>query len=273
MSVFSISFPVIDPVLLQVGPFVIRWYAIAYIAGLLLGWRYSIMLCAQQSLWGTRLRPSTSDLDDLLLYCAFGIILGGRLGYVLFYNPLFFIENPSEIPAVWRGGMSFHGGLVGAALAMILQARARKLPLLLLTDIAATVAPIGIFFGRLANFINSELWGRITDVSWGVVFPNGGPDPRHPSQLYEAGLEGIALFLILAIVAKTGGLRKPGLLTGVFGLFYGVFRIIAEFFREPDPQIGFLLGGATMGMLLSLPLIMIGAILIIRSMRQVDQRP
>lgn len=273
MSIFSISFPVVDPVLLHVGPFVIRWYAIAYIAGLLLGWRYSIMLGAKQSLWGTRLRPSTSDLDDLLLYCAFGIIFGGRLGYVLFYNPLFFIENPSEILAVWRGGMSFHGGLVGAALAMILQARARKLPLLSLTDIAATVAPIGIFFGRIANFINSELWGRPTDVPWGVIFPNGGPEPRHPSQLYEAALEGMALLLILAITAKIGGLRKPGLLTGVFGLLYGVFRIISEFFREPDPQIGFLFGGATMGMLLSLPLIMVGVILVFRSLRRVDQRP
>jgi phosphatidylglycerol:prolipoprotein diacylglycerol transferase len=228
------------------------------------------MLGARQSLWGTRLRPSTSDLDDLLLYCAFGIIFGGRLGYVLFYNPLFFIENPSEILAVWRGGMSFHGGLVGAALAMILQARARNLPLLSLTDIASIVAPIGLFFGRIANFINSELWGRTTDVSWGVIFPNGGPEPRHPSQLYEAALEGIVLLIILAITARMGGLRRPGLITGLFGIFYGLFRIFCEFFREPDPQIGFLFGGATMGMLLSLPLMAIGIVLILRSPRHVE---
>lgn len=270
MPFFAISFPVIDPVLLQVGPFVIRWYAIAYIAGLLLGWRYSIILGATESLWGTRPRPTTTDLDDLLLYSAFGIVVGGRLGYVIFYNPLFFIENPSEILAVWHGGMSFHGGLLGAFLAMILQARARNLPLLSLTDIASIVAPIGLFFGRIANFINSELWGRTTDVSWGVIFPNGGPEPRHPSQLYEAALEGIALLLILAIAARVGGLRRPGLSTGLFSVFYGFFRIFAEFFREPDPQIGFLFGGATMGMLLSLPLILIGVILILRSQRHVE---
>ena len=156
---------------------------------------------------------------------------------------------------------------------MILQARARKLPLLSLTDIAAAVAPIGLFFGRIANFINSELWGRTTDVSWGVIFPNGGPEPRHPSQLYEAGLEGIVLLGILAIVIRGGGLRYAGLITGLFGIFYGIFRIFVEFFREPDPQIGFLFGGATMGMLLSLPLIIIGFIMIVRSRRSVELKP
>lgn len=273
MPYFSISFPVIDPVLLEIGPLVIRWYAIAYIAGLLIGWRYAIALGRSQGLWGTRQRPTATDLDDLLLYCALGIIIGGRTGYVIFYNPLYFIENPAEIFAVWHGGMSFHGGLAGAALAMILQARSRKLLLLSLTDIAAAVAPIGIFFGRIANFINSELWGRTTDVSWGVVFPNGGPEPRHPSQIYEAGLEGIVLLLILATAAGLGGLRRPGLLTGLFGVFYGLFRIFAEFFREPDPQIGFLFGGATMGMLLSIPMIIIGFILIIRSRHSIELQP
>lgn len=273
MPYFSISFPMIDPVLLQVGPLVVRWYAIAYIAGLLIGWRYAIFLSSSQARWGTRQRPATAELDDLLLYCAFGIIFGGRLGYVIFYNPLYFIEYPAEILAVWHGGMSFHGGLAGAALAMIPQARARKLPLLSLTDIAAAVAPIGLFFGRVANFINSELWGRTTDVSWGVIFPNGGAEPRHPSQLYEAGLEGIVLLVILAIVIRGGGLRYAGLITGLFGIFYGVFRIFVEFFREPDPQIGFLFGGATMGMLLSLPLIIVGVIMIVRSRRSVELKP
>ncbi|MFM8701945.1 MAG: prolipoprotein diacylglyceryl transferase [Hyphomicrobiales bacterium] len=273
MPFLTLSFPMIDPVLVQVGPLVIRWYAIAYIAGLLIGWRFAIFLSGSQTRWGTRQRPTTADLDDLLLSCAFGIILGGRLGYVIFYNPLYFIENPAEIAAVWHGGMSFHGGLAGAALAMFIQARTRKQSLLSLSDIVSAVAPIGLFFGRVANFINSELWGRTTDVSWGVIFPNGGPDARHPSQLYQAALEGIVLLVILGMVIRGGGLRHAGLVTGLFGIFYGSFRIFAEFFREPDPQIGFLFGGTTMGMLLSIPLIIIGFGLTVRSQRSADPRP
>lgn len=267
MPVFALPFPTIDPVLFAVGPFAIRWYALAYIAGLLLGWLYARALVRRPALWGDRPLPTETDLDDMLVYCALGVILGGRLFYVLFYNLDFFLANPVEIPAIWRGGMSFHGGLVGCAAALILLAKKKQLPVLTFADIASAVVPVGLFFGRIANFINGELWGRVTDVWWGMVFPYAGPLPRHPSQLYEAVLEGLAILIILALVIARGGLKKPGYIAGLFGVLYALGRIASEFFREPDPQLGFLFGGATMGMLLSIPLLLAGLYLMARARR------
>jgi phosphatidylglycerol---prolipoprotein diacylglyceryl transferase len=258
----AIPFPDIDPVLIHLGPLPIRWYALAYMVGLLAGWMYARSLVRNVALWGQVPRPSVDSIDDLLVYAAFGVILGGRLGYVLFYNFDYFIANPGKILAVWEGGMAFHGGLAGAALGIWLFARRHKVSALTVADICAAVVPAGILLGRLANFIKPELWGRHTDVAWAIVFPGAGPVPRHPSQLYEAGLEGLLLLVILYLAARRGALRHPGLITGLFGTGYGVARIICEFFREPDPQLGFLFGGATMGMVLSLPLILVGIWLI-----------
>jgi len=187
-----------------------------------------------------------------------GIILGGRIGYVLFYNPARFAEHPLEIVQLWTGGMSFHGGFVGCVLAVVGFARWRKLAILPLGDLTCACGTIGLFLGRLANFINAELWGRPTDVPWAMVFPGGGPLPRHPSQLYEATLEGLVLGGVLWLMMRLGALRRPGLVTGSFALGYGLARIACEFFREPDPQLGFLWGGLTMGMLLSVPLMLAG---------------
>lgn len=258
MPVLAIPFPQIDPVLIHIGPLPIRWYALAYIAGLFAGWFYARALVRNDAHWGGAARPPVASIDDLLVYAAFGVILGGRLGYVLFYNFDFFIAHPLKIFAVWEGGMAFHGGLAGAAAAIWLFARRYAAPVLTVADICAAVVPVGILLGRIANFIKPELWGRATDVSWGVLFPGAGPLPRHPSQLYEAALEGGILLLLLYVAIRFGALRKPGLTAGLFGIGYGVFRIICEFFREPDPQLGFLFGGATMGMLLSIPLILVG---------------
>ncbi|HEY8579102.1 MAG TPA: prolipoprotein diacylglyceryl transferase [Beijerinckiaceae bacterium] len=260
-----IPFPAIDPVLVEIGPFALRWYALAYIAGLVGGWALARALVRRGALWGDVPRPRPESLDDLLVYVAFGVILGGRLGYVLFYNLPFFLAEPWRVFAVWEGGMSFHGGLVGAILGMALYARRAGVSVLTAADVCAAVAPIGVLLGRLANFIKPELWGRPTDVPWAIVFPGAGPEPRHPSQLYEAGLEGVVLFVVLMLVVRAGGLRRPGLVAGVFAMGYGVARIVCEFFREPDPQLGFLFGGATMGMLLSLPLILAGFALVARA--------
>jgi len=263
-----IAYPNIDPVLVTLGPFPIRWYALAYIAGLALGWAYARALVKYDSLWGKAPRPDAACIDDLLVYAAIGVILGGRLGYVIFYNPWFYLENPGEILAVWKGGMAFHGGLVGTALAILILARRRSVSALSLTDICCASVPIGIFLGRIANFIKPELWGRPTDAPFAMIFPGAGPLPRHPSQLYEAALEGLVLFIILFVAIRLGALRRPGLVTGIFAAGYGLARIICEFFREPDPQLGFLFGGATMGMLLSLPLIAVGVFFILRANRR-----
>jgi phosphatidylglycerol---prolipoprotein diacylglyceryl transferase len=265
---FAIPYPIIDPVLIHVGPLPIRWYALAYIAGLILGWAYARALAARESLWNGTPHPTPQSLDDLLVYCALGVVVGGRLGYVLFYNLPFYMAHLDEIPAVWKGGMSFHGALAGTALAIYLFARRYRVPLLSVFDIACAVVPIGLFLGRIANFIKPELWGRPSDVPWAMVFPEAGPLPRHPSQLYEAGLEGLALFIVLAIAIRLGALKRPGLISGMFGIGYGIARIICEFFREPDPQLGFLFGDATMGMLLSLPLIAIGLVVLIVGLRR-----
>lgn len=263
-------FPDIDPIIFSIGPFAVRWYALAYIIGLLGGWWYVRMLCAKPQLWGNNRIPQPQEIDDLILWVALGVVLGGRVGYVLFYNFDYYAAHPSEMIAVWKGGMSFHGGLAGAALAIILFARRIAINPLSLLDVVAVVAPLGIGFGRVANFINSELWGRVAvDVPWGVVFPNGGVLPRHPSQLYEAFSEGLLLLIIMAILVRLFGFKRPGFLTGAFGVGYAVARTVCEFFREPDPQLGFLLGtnSLTMGMILSIPLAIGGIYLMKRALR------
>jgi len=245
------TFPHIDPVLVKIGPFAIRWYGMMY----LLGFGAAYLLIRHLS----RLRGlplNAEGVSDLLFYGVFGVVLGGRLGYVLFYNPAQYLSRPQDILAVWQGGMSFHGGVLGVVIASLLFCWRRKLPILLTGDIIVASAPIGLGLGRIGNFINAELWGRVTDVPWGVVFPGGGPLPRHPSQLYEAALEGLVLFLILY------GLHRMKAIAGLpfFTFFagYGVFRFLVEFFRQPDAHLGFLWGGATMGQLLSLPMILFG---------------
>jgi len=249
----------IDPIALQLGPIAIRWYSLAYICGILIA---MIFLKKQKIM-------SKEAYDDWLAWAVLSIILGGRLGYVLFYNPAFFIENPLEIFMIWHGGMSFHGGLIGAIIGMWIFCRKYKIEYLHLTDRLAIIAPTGLFFGRIANFINMELYGRTTDGNYGVIFPNAGDLPRHPSQLYEAFLEGIVLFAILFFLSKfTKISQKKGILSGIFLIFYGIFRMIIELFREPDDQLGFLFQNVTMGQVLSLPLILLGLILIIKSFRQ-----
>jgi phosphatidylglycerol:prolipoprotein diacylglycerol transferase len=276
MPVFAIPFPMIDPVAVQIGPLAIKWYGLAYVAGLLGGWWYARRLVASDGLWGGRARPQPVELDDMLLFVAFGVVLGGRIGFVLFYDLPRYLERPQDIFAIWQGGMSFHGGLIGATLGLWLFARRRGYPALSVFDLAAAVVPIGLFLGRIANFINSELWGRpAPDFPYAMVFPNGGPVPRHPSQLYEALGEGLLLFILVNLVVRFGGFRRPGLAAGIFGMGYAVARIFSEFFREPDPQLGFLFGssvdalsgGITMGMLLSLPVFFAGLWLVLRSRR------
>lgn len=263
-----LSFPLIDPIAISIGPLAIRWYALAYVAGLLGGWFYAKRLAAKADLWGGLKQPKPINVDDLIVWVALGVVLGGRIGYVLFYNLGSYLSQPLEIFAVWRGGMSFHGGFLGAVLAIVLFARSRGLNPLAMLDMAAVVTPIGLFFGRIANFINGELWGRSApDFPYAVVFPHAGPVPRHPSQLYEAFGEGLILFIVMAFAARRFGFRRPGLLGGIFVLGYALARIAAEFFREPDEQLGFLFGtsigvlggGITMGMLLSIPMALVGA--------------
>jgi phosphatidylglycerol---prolipoprotein diacylglyceryl transferase len=269
MPFLAIAFPVFDPVAISLGPIAIRWYALAYIGGIVLGWIYARALIKNDKLWGGPAPISLAQMDDFILWVTVGIIVGGRSGYVLFYNLPFFIEHPAAIFKLWEGGMSFHGGFLGCVVAVMWFAYRNGISILSLGDIVTAVGPIGLFLGRLANFINSELWGRVADASlpWAVVFPNGGPLPRHPSQLYEAFLEGIVLFTVLAVMIRMGALKRPGLILGSFILIYALARITGEMFREPDPQLGFLWRGLTMGMLLSVPMIFAGIILIVRAWR------
>lgn len=263
MPLFALPFPNIDPVLISFGPFAIRWYALGYVVGILLGWWYAIKLAGNEKLWGKTPPMNRRHIDDFIVWLALGVILGGRLGYVLFYNLAWFAANPLQIFAVWSGGMSFHGGLLGSIIAVILFSRSRSIPVRSLLDIVSVTAPFAIFLVRIANFINGELWGRVTDVPWAFVFPGGGPEPRHPSQLYEAALEGLVMFALLRFLTHyMKALHRPGLVAGVFATAYGASRIFVEFFRQPDAHIGFLAGGFTMGMVLSLPLILIGIVLI-----------
>ena len=268
MPTSLIPFPSFDPVLVSIGPFAIRWYALAYICGILLGWLYARTIIANEKFWGGPAPMTVTDFDDFILWVTLGIILGGRTGYVLFYNLPHFLENPIEILQVWKGGMSFHGGFLGCVVAVIWFAHHRGVPTLSLGDVTCAVGPIGLLLGRLANFINGELWGRVTDVPWAMVFPLGGPLPRHPSQLYEAGLEGLGLLVILFVMVRAGVLRRPGLILGAFAMVYAVMRSFCEFFREPDAQLGFLWAHTTMGMLLCIPLFIFGAALAISALRR-----
>jgi phosphatidylglycerol---prolipoprotein diacylglyceryl transferase len=256
-----LPYPHIDPVALQLGPLAIRWYSLAYLAGILLGWRVVRKEHARRPI------PNLTQkaIDDMVAWAVIGIVAGGRLGYVFFYNAPFYLANPMQILHIWEGGMSFHGGLIGVIVAFILFCRKHKIPFFALMDIIACAVPIGLFFGRLANFVNGELYGRITDSPLGMVFPRGGELPRHPSQLYEASMEGIVLFSVLFFLLKyTNARAKPGLLSGVFLIGYAVSRMVAECFREPDVQLGFLFQSVTMGQLLSLPMLAYGLYLLCR---------
>lgn len=257
----TLTFPNIDPVIFSMGPLSIRWYGMGYVVGILFAWWYTKRLVSNPQLWAAKSPPMTPrDLDDFVVWATFGVIIGGRLGYVIFYDLPHTLSNPLSIFAVWQGGMSFHGGLLGTILAMVLFARSRGIAVWSMLDTISCGVPVGLGLVRIANFINSELWGRPTDLPWGMVFPNGGPLPRHPSQLYEAGLEGILLFLVLRILShRFMKLKQPGFVGGAFVAGYGTCRIIAEFFREPDVQLGYLAGNwLTMGMVLSAPMVVAG---------------
>lgn len=257
-----LPFPNIDPVAFAIGPLAVHWYGLAYVAGIMIGWLYARKLIDRPTLWKGDAAPMTkTHLDDFLVWIAVGIVVGGRTGYVLFYDLPVMLENPIRIIQIWNGGMSFHGGLMGAIVAMILFARKNMIPVWSMFDIIAAVVPIGLLFGRIANFINGELWGRLSSAPWAIVFPTGGPFARHPSQLYEAALEGIVLLLLLAsLIFGIKAFKTPGLIAGIFVMGYGLSRIFVEFFREPDAQLGYLLGTnwLTMGMVLSSPMVLIG---------------
>jgi phosphatidylglycerol:prolipoprotein diacylglycerol transferase len=247
----------------------IRWYALAYICGILLGWAYARTMIRNEALWGGPAPLTLADFDDFVLWVTLGIILGGRTGYVLFYNLPHFLSHPAEIVEVWKGGMSFHGGFLGVVVAVVGFSRVNRIDMLRLGDLVAPCVPIGLFFGRIANFINGELWGRPTTLPWGIIFP-GAPDalPRHPSQLYEAGLEGLALFLILrAATHHLRWLRLRGAATGLFIMTYGLFRIALENVRQPDAGFDHLPFGLTMGIILSTPMVLVGGWLLWRAHR------
>lgn len=253
-------FPHINPIAFQIGPLAVHWYGLAYVVGILGWWQYS--------LWLTKKFPHIDRqmIDDSLAWAIIGVIVGGRLGYVFFYTPQKYLANPLEIFQVWKGGMAFHGGLLGVIIAIAIFTLKRGINFLNFSDLACCGVPIGLFFGRIANFINAELYGRVTDVSWGIIFPHGGPLPRHPSQLYEAVFEGLVLFLLLTIGALfTRWPHRRGLLTGLFLTGYALARIGTEFFREPDVFLGYFAGGLTMGQLLSLPVLIFGIFLSVRA--------
>ncbi|WP_273522966.1 prolipoprotein diacylglyceryl transferase [Rhodosalinus sediminis] len=290
----AIPFPDISPELFSVElfglEFALRWYALAYIVGILLGWRLAVMAVNRPRLWPGGAAPMTAEqVDDLLTWVILGVILGGRLGFVLFYRPGYYLENPAEIPMLWQGGMAFHGGFLGVVVAALLWCRRAGVAPLKAADVMALATPPGLLLGRIANFINAELWGRPTDLPWGVIFPGrlaqacgqpvGELCARHPSQLYEAALEGVVLGAALIWLAwRRGAFARPGLITGVFLAGYGLARFLVEFVRQPDPQFvseGNPLGlawhvggvGLTMGQILSLPMLAVGAALVLRAMR------
>ncbi|QEE21594.1 prolipoprotein diacylglyceryl transferase [Youhaiella tibetensis] len=271
----DLPFPNIDPIAFAIGPFAVRWYALAYLAGVALGVLYGMSLLKRRSLWKDNSPPfQPGELMDFAFWAVIGIILGGRIGYVLFYNLSYYAADPAEVFALWDGGMSFHGGLIGIMVAIVLFTRSKGGNPLSGLDLVAAVGTIGLFLGRIANFINGELFGAPTDLPWGVVFPNGGDIPRHPSQLYEAALEGIVLFLVIRYVTHVAyGLRRPGLVAGIFGVGYSLSRILVEFVRLPDVQIGYLYGGwLTMGQVLSLPTLLAGIAMIVYAMRRSNGR-
>ena len=248
---------------LAIGPLVLRWYALAYIGGIVIGWRWARVLVQLRPAVATPLR-----IDEFVTWTTIGIIFGGRLGYVLFYQPARFLETPLEIFAVWQGGMSFHGGMLGVAIAVVLFCRRHKIPLLGFADRIAVVVPVGLGLGRIANFMNGELWGRTAPdgLPWAMKFASGGDVLRHPSQLYQALLEGLLLLIIMVLLSRRETIRaRHGVLTGVFLCGYAIARIIGELFRQPDPFLGFLFAGATMGQLLSLPMLAAGLFLVGRA--------
>jgi phosphatidylglycerol---prolipoprotein diacylglyceryl transferase len=269
MPICTITFPAIDPVFIHLGPIEIRWYALGYIFGLVLGAVCAKAMVRNRSWW---IEPpgTAADIDDLLVWVALGVIVGGRLGQVFLYEPRFFFSHPLDIPKLWHGGMSFHGGFVGATLAIILFAKLRAIPILSYLDMCAAVTPISLFLVRLANFVNGELWGRISDVPWAVVFPAAGALPRHPSQIYEAILEGLVLFFLLLSLVLLKALKRPGLVAGCFALGYACTRSVAEIFREPD---GLVVGPITLGMGYSIPMALIGIWLILRATRWTSPCP
>jgi phosphatidylglycerol---prolipoprotein diacylglyceryl transferase len=271
MGLLTITYPAIERVAFKIGPLEVKWYGLAYVAGLLLGRLYVKWLLQRDRLWPAGKPPFAPDkVDDLLLFMTVGVLLGGRLGYVLFYQPHFFLTHPVDIIAVWNGGMSFHGALLGSIAAIILFARRTGAELWSVMDLAAAATPMGLFFGRLANFINAELWGRVTTVPWGMVFPEAGDLPRHPSQLYEATTEGLILFAVLWwLTHRMGMLRRPGVIAGTFMAGYGLARSFCEFFREPDAGHWFTIGPFTAGILYSLPMIAAGVIIIALARRRV----
>ncbi|MFO1033731.1 MAG: prolipoprotein diacylglyceryl transferase [Hyphomicrobiales bacterium] len=264
----AFTFPNIDPVAIRLGPLEVHWYALAYVVGILFAMAYIKYLARQPRLWGAN-APTLSEreADDFFIYALLGVVLGGRLGYVLFYKPWFYLTHPLDIFRTWDGGMSFHGGFLGVVVACLVYGRWHSKTLDRMLDLGAAAVPVGLGLGRLANFINAELWGRPTDVAWGVIFP-GDSFARHPSQLYEAALEGVFLFLAVRVATHHfGALKHPGRAAGVFAVVYGLSRIFCEYFREPDDFLGFLWGGLTMGMVLSLPLVAVGVWLLLRSRR------
>lgn len=267
MSLLEIPFPAIDPIALQIGPLAIRWYGLAYAAGLILGWLYIRQLLDQNRLWKNNAAPmGPDDADELLLWVAAGVILGGRLGHVLFYQSGYYFSHPLEIFAIWKGGMSFHGGLLGTGLAILLFARHRGISVWPVMDLVAAAVPLGLFFGRVANFINAEVVGSITEMPWGMVFPGWGEAPRHPAMLYEAALEGIALFVILRYLTHSLlALKKPGLTTGAFLVGYAVFRIFCELFKIVDYRLVHADYPITKGMLYSVPMLLIGVWFVVRA--------
>ena len=256
-----INYPNIDPVLIEVGPLAIRWYSLAYICGILIGFYYILSLIKKTTLWGNQSPPlSQENIDDFLLWATLGVVLGGRLGHVLFYDFNYYLHHPLEIFAVWQGGMAFHGGALGVLIAAILFTRQKGLSFFSLMDLVSTASCIGLFFGRIANFINGELWGRPTNVDWAMVFPTADAQPRHPSQLYEAALEGLLLFIILNIlIFGFKKLRQPGFIAGTWLIGYAIARIFSEFYRVPDYIPSTFLGDwLSIGMALSIPMILIG---------------
>ncbi len=262
----GLAFPDISPIIFSIGPLSVRWYSMAYLFGILFGW-----FLVNRYIEKYKINLSKTDIEDLVFYITLGIILGGRLGYVLFYGTSSFWHNPLQILAIWQGGMSFHGGIIGVITAIYLFSRKIKYPFLEITDLVVLVVPVGVFLGRIANFINDELWGRVTDVAWAVRFPNGGYLPRHPSQLYESLLEGLLTFIVLNVLWRKKWVREhTGFVSSLFVLCYGVFRISMEQFRQPDAHMGFYLNYFTMGQILSLPLVIVGIwVLIISSRRKV----
>ena len=256
----------INPIAFSVGPINVYWYGLAYMAGMVLGLFYALKIVDAKK-ENCNLLITKKNIDEIFIWIVFGIIFGARFGYVIFYNFDFYLNNPLLILSLWEGGMSFHGGALGVIIAIISYSKYHKIPILETGDIVCAVVPIGLFFGRITNFINGELWGKETNLSWGVIFPNAGSNPRHPSQLYEAGLEGLTLFIILFALVFSNGLKKRGLISGTFLFFYSFSRIIVENFREPDLHIGYIFLNITMGMILSLPFLIAGLILIFQSLK------